>query len=64
MEDGDIIDIDLENRSLHVELSDEVIAERLKKVKKPYHPADKIMKQYRSGVGSASEGAFGFIEMF
>lgn len=57
VEDGDIIDIDLDKRTLNVELPDEEIASRLAKVVKPDHPAEKILKQYRNGVGSASEGA-------
>ena len=58
VENGDIITIDLENRTLNMDVPDEVIRERLKHFHRPAdHHAEKILKQYRSGVGGAEEGA-------
>ncbi|MDY3280897.1 dihydroxy-acid dehydratase [Dysosmobacter sp.] len=54
---GDIITIDLEHKRLDVELSDEELAERRKHIRRPDHPAPGMLRPYRSGVGSASEGA-------
>lgn len=58
VENGDIITIDLDNRILNLDLPDAVITERLKHVQRPAdHPADKILKQYRDGVGGPEGGA-------
>lgn len=58
VENGDMITIDLEKRVLNVNLSDEVIQERLKHVVRPTnHRADRILKNYRENVGDPSEGA-------
>ena len=45
VKDGDIITIDLENHLLQAEISDEEIAERMKHVKKPDHPATGVLKK-------------------
>ena len=54
--DGDMIEIDIERRSIHLEVSDEEIARRLENVKKPDHPAKGVLAAYRSMVESVSEG--------
>lgn len=56
VEDGDIVTIDLNEKTLNVELSDEEIAQRLTKVCRPDHPAPGITKAFRSMVTGADEG--------
>lgn len=56
--DGDIITIDLEKKLLQLEISDEELAERMKHIQRPAgHDAPGMLRAYREGVGSASEGA-------
>lgn len=55
--DGDIISIDLNNKSLDIELSDEEIRKRLKTAVKPKHPAEGVLKAYRQMVSGADKGA-------
>ena len=55
--DGDIITIDIENKTLKVELSDEEIAARLKDAKKPDHLAPGILAAYRKMARGADTGA-------
>jgi dihydroxy-acid dehydratase len=67
IEDGDIIDIDIPNRSIHVRLSDQELAARRKKElargKDAFTPKDrnrvvsKALKAYASMVSSADKGA-------
>ena len=58
IENGDIITIDLNEQKLSVDLPEEILQERLKKVQKPTnHSAEKILKHYRNGVGGAEDGA-------
>lgn len=57
VEDGDMITIDLENHLLRLELPDEEIAERMKHIKRPDHPAKGILKKYRQIVEGAEKGA-------
>ena len=58
IENGDIITIDLDNNTLHVDLTDEEIAKRLKNVERPADRyADKILKNYQNNVSGAEEGA-------
>lgn len=54
---GDVIEIDLEKRSLNVKLSDEEIKERLKnlKIKKKIYKG--VLKRYLENVSSADKGA-------
>ena len=52
-----IIEIDLENKSIKVEVSDEEITERLKTVKLPNHPAEGVMNAYRAMAQGADKGA-------
>ncbi len=56
VQDGDIIEIDLEKRTIDVELSDQEIAERLRHVKRPNHPAKGVLGAYRAMVGGADHG--------
>lgn len=58
VENGDIVSIDIPNRSISIELSDEEIKERLSNWK--YKPKDNVkgfLKTYRKIVSSANEGA-------
>lgn len=58
VENGDIVSIDIPNRSISIELSDEEIKERLSNWK--YEPKDNVkgfLKTYRKIVSSANEGA-------
>lgn len=57
IEDGDIIEIDIENRSINVELTDEGIAERLAKREIPKKDVDGWLSLYRQLVSSADKGA-------
>ena len=54
--DGDIIEIDIDARTIHAELTDEEIAERMKTVKRPDHPAKGVLAAYRNMVESADKG--------
>jgi len=58
IEDGDIIKIDIPNRSLNAELSDDTIQDRINKWK-PYEKdiKSKILLKYRALVTSAARGA-------
>lgn len=55
--DGDMISIDIDAKTISAALSDEEIAERLKAVQKPDHPAAGLLAAYRQSVSAASEGA-------
>ena len=58
LKDGDIIDIDIPNRSLSVRLTDEEIASRLKDVvPRDRHPIG-VLKRYRELVTNGAEGAY------
>lgn len=54
---GDIIEIDIENRSINVDLTDEEIAERIKQRKEPQKDVDGWLALYRQLVTSADSGA-------
>ena len=55
--DGDMIEIDIDNRTIHLEVSDEEIAERLKEVRRPEnHPAHGVLGAYRKAVESVGSG--------
>ena len=64
---GDMIEIDIDRRTIHLEVSDEELAERLKHVKRPGdhpatgsaggdHPATGFMAAYRSIVSGVNTG--------
>ncbi|MBQ3736861.1 MAG: dihydroxy-acid dehydratase [Candidatus Methanomethylophilaceae archaeon] len=58
LRDGDVIDIDIPNRSLSVRLSDEEIQARLKDVvPRDRHPIG-VLKRYRELVTNGAEGAY------
>ena len=58
LEEGDIIVIDIEKRGLNVELSDEVIAQRLSKWQRPApHYRTGVLAKYYALVEQANEGA-------
>lgn len=57
VQDGDIITIDAEQRTLNVELSDEIMAERRAKWSPPAYKATKgVLYKYIKTVSSASQG--------
>jgi dihydroxy-acid dehydratase len=56
--EGDEITVDIDNRRLDVDLSDEEIAKRIADYKSPPSPFGKgVMAKYAATVSSASEGA-------
>ena len=55
--DGDIISIDLYEKSINIELSDEEISERLKEAARPERPVNGILRAYREMVSGADKGA-------
>ena len=55
--DGDMIEIDIDNRSVHVELSDDEIAERLANRKEPKRDVKGWLAIYQKMVLSADTGA-------
>ena len=57
IQNGDIIEIDINNRSINVELSDEEIEKRLKSVKHPESDVDGWLALYQKLVHSADTGA-------
>lgn len=54
--DGDMIEIDLDRRTIHLEVSDEEIANRLKTVQRPEHPARGALGAYRAMVEGVDKG--------
>ena len=56
VENGDMIEIDIHNRTVHLEVSDEEIARRLTHVTRPDHPARGVLGAYRAGVESVARG--------
>ena len=57
VQEGDIIEIDIPNRTLNIKLSDEEIAARKAKLKPFEIKATGYLKKYAMHVGSAVEGA-------
>lgn len=57
VQNGDIIEIDINNRLINVELSDEEIANRLKDIKHPESEVDGWLALYQKLVHSADTGA-------
>lgn len=60
--DGDIINIDIPNRKLEVELTDEEIRERMAKLPKFKSNAKGYLKKYAMHVSSAAQGAVEILE--
>ena len=59
---GDIIDIDIPNRSINVRLSDEELAARPQQPLKRNRVVSKALKAYAQSVSSADKGGIRFIE--
>ena len=57
VQNGDIIEIDINNRSINVDLTDEEISNRLSKVEKPESEVDGWLSIYQKLVQSADSGA-------
>jgi len=57
VENGDIIEIDIEAKSLKLEVSDEELARRRENWKRPDRPLTGVMKAYREIVKGAEKGA-------
>lgn len=57
IKDGDIITIDINKKSINVDLTDEEIESRLKEIIKPNHTAKGVLKAYRDSVIGSEEGA-------
>ena len=57
VQNGDIIEIDIKNRSINVELTDEEIAARLENIKHPESDVDGWLSIYQKLVQSADSGA-------
>jgi len=56
LEDGDLITIDVENKSISADLDDATIAKRKQNWVKPKNEVTGFLKKYRHTVSSASEG--------
>ena len=54
--DGDIIAIDIEKRSIHLEVDGAEIARRLAQARRPDHPAPGMLAAYRTMVGGVDRG--------
>lgn len=57
VQNGDIIEIDIKNRLLNIELSDEELAERIANADLPDKEVDGWLNIYRNAVSSADQGA-------
>ncbi len=51
-----MIEIDLDRRTIHLEVSDEEIARRLQEIKRPDHPAPGVLAAYRAMVEGVDKG--------
>ena len=60
--DGDIIEIDIPNRSINVRLSDEELAARPQQPLKRNRQMSKALKAYAQSVASADKGGVRIIE--
>jgi len=59
VQDGDLIEIDINNRKLDILLSDDIIQERKKRWKRPEaKPTSGFLKTYQNAVSSAKYGAY------
>ncbi|WP_270553756.1 dihydroxy-acid dehydratase [Cloacibacillus evryensis] len=54
---GDMVDIDLDEGTIQVELTDEEIRERLRSAARPDHKAEGMLRRYRECVSGSDEGA-------
>ncbi|MCR5371094.1 MAG: dihydroxy-acid dehydratase [Clostridium sp.] len=53
---GDMIEIDLDRKTIHLEVPEEEIDGRLRRAKKPCHPAEGMLSGYRAMVTGPEEG--------
>lgn len=56
VQDGDMIEIDIDRHMIHLEVSDEIISARLQRVVNPKHPANGILGAYRKSVQNVNDG--------
>ena len=54
--DGDMIEIDIDKRTIHLEVSDAELQDRLNAVVRPDHPAKGVLRAYRAGVETVNKG--------
>lgn len=57
VENGDIIEIDIDNKSIHLEVSEEELLRRKEAWKRPERPLSGVMETYRRIVAGADKGA-------
>jgi dihydroxy-acid dehydratase len=57
VENGDMISIDLEAKTIRLEVSEEELLRRREGLTRPDRPVTGLLKAYRAGVGGAEEGA-------
>jgi dihydroxy-acid dehydratase len=57
VENGDIIEIDMEAKTLILHVSDEKLTQRRKNWKRPNRPLTGVLSAYRQGVSGAEKGA-------
>ena len=56
VQDGDMIEIDIDNHTIHLEVSEEEIVSRLAKIRRPDHPVKGALAAYRSTVEGVDKG--------
>ena len=56
VQDGDMIDIDIDNHTIHLEVSEEEIVSRLAKIRRPDRPVKGALAAYRSAVEGVDKG--------
>ena len=56
VQDGDMIEIDIDNHTIHLEVSEEEIVSRLAKIRRPDHPVKGALAAYRSAVEGVDKG--------
>lgn len=56
VQDGDMIEIDIDKRTIHLEVSDAEVARRLNECQRPHHPAKGMLGAYRATVESVDKG--------
>lgn len=57
VENGDIIEIDLNANTIELHVPDDVLAERKKHIQRPNRPLKGVLSAYRAGVSGADKGA-------
>ena len=51
-----MIEIDIDKRTIHLEVSDAELQDRLNAVVRPDHPAKGVLRAYRAGVETVNKG--------